>query len=86
MTAGPLPHRVIQVGLSGEAVERYVEEWIVRISDVTDLAQAVHRDVGAGRLGEAASRLPQEVPYPLPEEIRERIGGTATNGEFPAGP
>lgn len=86
ITLQPLPHRAIQVGLSREAVERYVEEWIVRISDVTDLARTIHRDVGSGRLGEAASRLPREVPYPLPEEIRERIGGTATDGESPAEP
>ncbi|MDG9704421.1 DUF4291 domain-containing protein [Streptomyces sp. DH37] len=77
VTLQPLPQRAVQVGLSGEAVERYVEDWIVRISDVTDLAQAVHRHVAAGRLDEAESRLPREVPYPLPERIRERIGGTA---------
>jgi hypothetical protein len=54
---------------------------IVRISDVTDLARAVHRHVAAGRLDEAESRLPREVPYPLPERICERIGGTAGGRE-----
>jgi hypothetical protein len=81
VTLQPLPHRAVQVGLSGEAVERYVEGWIVRISDVTDLARAVHRHVAASRLDEAESRLPREVPYPLPERIRERIGGTAGGRE-----
>jgi hypothetical protein len=32
--------RAIQVGLSGEAVERYVHKWTVRIEDVTPLAPA----------------------------------------------
>lgn len=86
VTLQPLPRRALQVGLSGGAVERYVEDWIVRISDVTDLARTVRRDVGAGRLDEAASMLPREVPYPLPEGISKRIGGTETDGEFPAGP
>jgi hypothetical protein len=35
--------RSIQIGLSGEAVHRYVDEWIVRIEDVTPLAHAAAR-------------------------------------------
>jgi Domain of unknown function (DUF4291) len=34
----PLAHRSIQVGLTGDAVTKYVHEWIVNIHDVTDLA------------------------------------------------
>jgi Domain of unknown function (DUF4291) len=30
--------RAIQIGLSGEAVERYVNQWLVHIEDVTPLA------------------------------------------------
>src|SRR5512142_345930 len=32
---GPLPYRSLQVGLSGEAVDRYVEQWTTAITDVT---------------------------------------------------
>ncbi|GAA2454028.1 hypothetical protein [Streptomyces macrosporus] len=46
----------------------------------------MERYVEAGRLDEAASGLPREVSYPLPEGIRKRIGGTETGGEFPARP
>jgi Domain of unknown function (DUF4291) len=41
LTGERLPRRAIQVGLSGLAVKRYVEEWIVSISDVTELAHRV---------------------------------------------
>lgn len=86
VTLQPLPYRAIQIGLSGEAVERYVEKWVVRISDITDSARAIHRDVTAGRLDEASAELPRETPYPLPEGIRERIGGTPVDRGSPAGP
>ncbi|KAF4406554.1 DUF4291 domain-containing protein [Streptomyces lycii] len=85
VTLQPLPYRAIQIGLSGEAVERYVESWIVRISDVTGTARAVNRDVTAGRIDEAAAGLPREILYPLPEGIRERIGGTPVD-QGPPGP
>lgn len=31
----PLPYRALQLGLSGEAVRRYADEWTVSIRDVT---------------------------------------------------
>jgi hypothetical protein len=48
----PLPYRSLQVGLSGVAVDRYVDEWIVGITDVTDIAHS--RD---------PARFPVERPY-----------------------
>jgi hypothetical protein len=59
--------RSIQIGLSGEAVRRYVEEWIVRFEDVTPLA------VAAGK--SAAARVQVALPcdleraYPVPQEL-----------------
>jgi hypothetical protein len=76
LTLGPLPHRAIQIGLSGEAVTRYVEEWIRDIKEVTGLAHEIHRLV-SGRNWEAArAALPAERVYPLPEPIRERLAAT----------
>jgi hypothetical protein len=69
-----LPIRAIQIGLSGEAVERYVRDWIVSITDVTELAHAIHSDVRQGRIEEAVRKLPAERHYPLPEHIRQRLG------------
>ncbi len=45
----PLPRRAIQVGLAGEAVRRYVGEWVVGISDITDTVHAIHHGLRAAR-------------------------------------
>ncbi len=60
-----LPYRSLQMGLSGEAVTRYVEEWIVGITDVTGLAREVR--------GGAHDRLPAERPYPMPATAAGRV-------------
>ncbi|MFB6819929.1 DUF4291 domain-containing protein [Streptomyces sp. NPDC056347] len=59
-----LPHRSLQLGLSGEASRRYADEWTVSIRDVTPLARRIHGLVRAGRLDEAGALLPGESPYP----------------------
>lgn len=69
LTMRPLPYRSLQVGLSGEAVNRYVDSWIVGITDATSLARRVHALVSAGSLDEATALVPAERPYPLPPEI-----------------
>lgn len=70
-----LPYRSIQIGLSGEAVTRYVTEWTVAITDVTDRVRAVHAAV---RNGEPVDGLlPAERPYPLSEELAAIIEADA---------
>ena len=69
-----LGHRAIQIGLGGEAVGRYVNEWIEGISDVTPLAHEIHELVAAGELDTAHGRLPQERPYELPADLTALIG------------
>jgi Domain of unknown function (DUF4291) len=59
----PLPHRTIQIGLSGEAVRHYVRDWIKAITDVTVLAHDICADVTAGALDDARAKLPVERPY-----------------------
>ncbi|MFB7264385.1 DUF4291 domain-containing protein [Streptomyces nojiriensis] len=73
LNLNPLPHRAIQIGLSGPAVERYVENWISEIRDVTPLAREVHAAMAAGSPDTAASLLPGERVYPLPAALAERI-------------
>ncbi|WP_328982157.1 DUF4291 domain-containing protein [Streptomyces mirabilis] len=65
----PLPYRSLQLGLSGEAVGRYADEWTVAISDVTPLAREVHELVSRSELDAAAALLPQELPYPGGDEL-----------------
>jgi len=56
--------RAIQIGLSGQAVERYVRDWIVRIEDVTPIAR-----VAASAATSSALPCSLERPYPLPSEL-----------------
>lgn len=71
-------HRAIQIGLSGEAVDHYIDDWIVSISDVTALAHTMESDVREGRFEQARTKLPRESPYPLPAPICRRIGADST--------
>lgn len=72
----PLARRAIQVGLSGEAVGRYLDQWITGITDITPLAERIHRHVSAGNLDAASAELPAERVYPLPRSISARIGAS----------
>lgn len=45
--------RAIQIGLSGKAVELYVNEWIQNISDVTPLAHDIHELLLKGEIEKA---------------------------------
>ena len=75
-----LGYRSVQIGLGGEAVARYCDEWVREIRDVTDLAHRVHGEVAGRGLGQgqdaAAELLPVERPYPVPTGIAARIGVT----------
>ncbi|MFE0039946.1 DUF4291 domain-containing protein [Streptomyces sp. NPDC059015] len=68
----PLPYRSLQLGLSGEAVRRYADEWTVSINDVTPLAREIHALVGSGDLDSATRLLPHERPYPAGDELMAR--------------
>lgn len=57
----PLGYRSIQLGLRGEAVKKYVREWIVKITDITDYVNELN---AKKRLGEDISPLlPKEQVY-----------------------
>lgn len=70
----PLGHRAIQIGLGGEAVARYVDEWITGLADVTPLAHEIHALVEAGQLDTARGRLPRERVYELPADVNRLVG------------
>ncbi|MFD9327500.1 DUF4291 domain-containing protein [Streptomyces sp. NPDC060065] len=73
-----LPYRSLQLGLSGEAVRHYADDWTVRIIDVTPLAREIHALVSEGDLDSAARLLPQECPYPAPAAWTEPMVEAAT--------
>lgn len=72
----PLAHRAIQVGLRADAVDRYVDEWIVSIADVTPLTRTIAGLVNNGDLDGARRALPAEPAYPLPARLAEIVGAT----------
>jgi hypothetical protein len=73
---GALPYRSLQVGLGSEAVDRYVDEWIVGLTDLTATVRTIHEQLRAGDERTAAASLPAERPYPLPAHIAEVIAAS----------
>ncbi|KAL2813781.1 hypothetical protein BDW59DRAFT_178149 [Aspergillus cavernicola] len=72
----PLGWRSIQIGLSGEAVEKYITRWIVSIRDVTGVMREAKELVDCGELARAAELVPRENVYEVDEEIRGIIGSS----------
>jgi hypothetical protein len=60
----PLEHRAIQIGLSKEAIDLYMHQWIRHITDITPLAHQIHSLVVDKQLDEAQAMLPAERPLP----------------------
>ena len=69
-----LEYRSIQVGLGGESVGRYVDEWITGIEDVTTLAREIGALVAAGDREAARRRLPVETPLELSPQAAAAVG------------
>ena len=76
VTLAPLRRRAIQIGLSGEAVDRYLDQWITTLTDITPLAERIHNHVSSGHLSAAQAEIPAERVYPLPAQVRSEIGVT----------
>lgn len=71
-TFEPLPWRSLQVGLGEAVVPAYVDDWIVRLTDITEQAREVQHAVT-----DNPALLPAERPYPLPSEIARTIGASS---------
>lgn len=67
----PLQRRAIQLGLRGEVLRRYVEEWTVRIEDLTPF---VREQRANGLYDRETLRCPLERPYPVDDAIAARLG------------
>jgi hypothetical protein len=75
-----LPYRSLQVGIGGNLSRKWVEEWVVGIEDVTEMAGRLREVVEKKRKeGEKLSReelvemgcLPVERIYDVSEELRK---------------
>ncbi|NIG55734.1 DUF4291 domain-containing protein [Chitinophaga sp. Cy-1792] len=68
-----LDYRSIQIGLSGIAVEHYVNDWVVSITDISDYSRDLHQLIRSGKKEEATAKLPQERIYPLDAALGKPI-------------
>ncbi|KAJ5521033.1 hypothetical protein N7463_001486 [Penicillium fimorum] len=68
-----LDYRSIQIGLSGEAVERYLDEWIVSITDVTATMRQIDGYLKDGHFDAARDHVPGETPCVLPEDLQKHL-------------
>ncbi|KHD72439.1 DUF4291 domain-containing protein [Actinoplanes utahensis] len=57
-----LPYRSLQLGIGAAAVDRYVDEWVTGITDVTPLVREIRGLLDAGDEEAAAALLPPEKP------------------------
>jgi hypothetical protein len=71
-----LNFRAIQIGLGGEAVDHYVDEWITAITDVTPVMRDIAGLLATDQLHLAVKLVPHEPPYPLSADLAELIGAT----------
>jgi hypothetical protein len=69
-----LDYRSIQIGLSGEAVKRYVNNWIVRINEITPLCNEIQAALKNKETDQAMDMLPDEKKYPLPDSLKDSVG------------
>ena len=67
-------HYSIQVGLSRAIIERYVNEWILEISDVTPTVRKINALIQSGRADRAKELLPRERVYFVAPETARMLG------------
>ncbi|KAJ6127843.1 hypothetical protein N7471_009060 [Penicillium samsonianum] len=68
-----LSYRSIQIGLSGEAVAKYIDEWIVSVTDVTATMRQIDGYLKIGDIQAAKGCLPEETRFVLPEDLQEHL-------------
>lgn len=69
-----LNYRSIQIGLTGIAVQHYVNDWIVSIYNITPLCKSIHSLILDKKIEDAKNLLPPENVYPLNDDIKNIIG------------
>ena len=72
---GKLDRRAIQIGIRGWVVEKYVNEWIIGLEEVTKLAHDIHYAIKNNRPD--LPSVPDERVYPIDETLKNRLGSNA---------
>ncbi|MEK7953365.1 DUF4291 domain-containing protein [Luteolibacter soli] len=63
----------IQVGISRHLIRTLVDEWILKIEDLTPAVTKIHDLLRRGKADEAKRHLPAERIYPLPAPIGRHL-------------
>lgn len=63
--------RALQVGIKGQVIQRYVDEWIIGLQEVTDLAHAIKAALDND---EPLPHVPEETRYEVGEHLAKRLG------------
>ncbi len=71
---GKIDRRAIQIGIRGWVVEKYVNEWIIGLEEVTDLAREIQAIAKNKRSN--FPPVPEERVYPVSDELIKRLGIT----------
>jgi hypothetical protein len=66
-----LEHRALQLGIRGSIVQNYVNNWILGIEEVTNLAHEVQNAV---KTKSKLPKVPQEKVYQVNDEIQKALG------------
>ena len=74
ITGERLSRRAIQIGLSGEAVRHYCDNWIRSITDITATVHQLEQLIRTRHIADAGQLLPAEQVYPLSPVLARRIG------------
>jgi len=69
----PLSVRAIQIGLSGEGLEKYLTGWISSIENITEYCKEIRQLSDEGKISQALTLLPNEQIYPVSGPIAKRI-------------
>lgn len=67
-SGAPVERRAIQLGIRGEALQRFTNDWICAIEDISDIVAAQRGKPGAELL------VPRERVYPPPPEVLQSLG------------
>ena len=68
--------KTIQIGLSKEAIQLYVSDWIQNMEDITEYCHELYTLLCEEKHEEVELRLPNEKLFILPEYIKTRIAAT----------
>jgi hypothetical protein len=69
-----LEYRAIQIGLSGDASQRYARDWIRQITDLTPLVTELREQPPDERAMNCRAITQLELPYVVSPEIATRLG------------